>query len=66
MRIERLDHVNIVTTKLSEMATWYEEVLGLKLGPALIFRFPELGCMRVITPWFTLWVTKARQISAPK
>ncbi|WP_299637812.1 VOC family protein [uncultured Ruegeria sp.] len=32
MRIERLDHMNIVTTKLSDMVTWYEEVLGLKPG----------------------------------
>ncbi len=30
MRIERLDHVNIVTTRLPEMVTWYEEVLGFK------------------------------------
>ena len=40
MRIERLDHVNIVTTRLSEMVTWYEEVLGLKLGARPDFPFP--------------------------
>ncbi|AXT27491.1 hypothetical protein D1823_13450 [Ruegeria sp. AD91A] len=40
MRIERLDHVNIVTTKLSDMVTWYEEVLGLRLGARPDFPFP--------------------------
>lgn len=40
MRIERLDHVNIVTTRLSDMVAWYEEVLGLKPGPRPDFPFP--------------------------
>ncbi len=40
MRIERLDHVNIVTTRLPEMVTWYEEVLGLEPGARPDFPFP--------------------------
>ncbi len=40
MRIERLDHVNIVTTRLPEMVTWYENVLGLKPGARPVFPFP--------------------------
>lgn len=40
MRIERLDHVNIVTTRLPDMVAWYEEVLGLKSGARPDFPFP--------------------------
>ncbi|WP_299547436.1 VOC family protein [uncultured Tateyamaria sp.] len=37
MPIERLDHVNLCTTRLAEMIQWYEEILGLSAGarPAL-------------------------------
>ena len=38
--IERLDHVNIVTTRLPEMVTWYENVLGLEPGARPDFPFP--------------------------
>lgn len=30
--ITRLDHANIRTTKLAEMVTWYETILGMKSG----------------------------------
>ncbi|WP_170387592.1 VOC family protein [Ruegeria atlantica] len=40
MRIERLDHVNIVTTRLPDMVAWYAEVLGLKPGARPDFPFP--------------------------
>ena len=40
MGIERLDHVNVVTTRLDEMVTWYQTVLGLTLGPRPNFPFP--------------------------
>ncbi|GGX63579.1 diguanylate cyclase [Tateyamaria omphalii] len=32
MPIERLDHVNLRTTRLAEMIQWYEEILGLSAG----------------------------------
>lgn len=40
MGLEKLDHVNIVTTNLAGMVTWYETVLGLKSGPRPDFPFP--------------------------
>ncbi len=40
MAIERLDHVNVRTTQVEVLATWYEEVLGLKRGPRPDFGFP--------------------------
>ncbi|WP_170474476.1 VOC family protein [Ruegeria arenilitoris] len=40
MRIEQLDHVNIVTTRLPEMVAWYEEVLGLAPGARPDFPVP--------------------------
>jgi catechol 2,3-dioxygenase-like lactoylglutathione lyase family enzyme len=40
MGIERLDHVNIRTTRLPEMIAWYEKFLGLKSGPRPGFSFP--------------------------
>lgn len=33
MPIERLDHVNLRTARLSEMVAWYIDVLGLSEGP---------------------------------
>lgn len=32
MQVQRLDHVNVRTSRLSEMVEWYEENLGLKRG----------------------------------
>ena len=32
MPIARLDHVNVRTTRLSEMVAWYSDVLGLREG----------------------------------
>ena len=39
MPIERLDHVNLRTTRLDEMVSWYEQVVGLKTGPRPPFEF---------------------------
>ncbi|MEM7652867.1 MAG: VOC family protein [Pseudomonadota bacterium] len=39
MGLQKLDHVNIVTTRLSEMVEWYQSVLGLSLGPRPDFPF---------------------------
>lgn len=32
MGIKRLDHVNVVTARLGEMISWYQDVLGLTHG----------------------------------
>lgn len=40
MQIKMLDHVNIVTSRLEEMTSWYETVLGLTSGPRPNFPFP--------------------------
>lgn len=40
MQIKKLDHVNIVTSRLAEMTSWYENVLGLVSGPRPGFPFP--------------------------
>ena len=40
MPIERLDHVNLRTTQLDTMITWYVDVLGLENGPRPDFGFP--------------------------
>ena len=40
MGIQRLDHVNVVTTRLDEMVAWYQAVLGLTLGPRPNFPMP--------------------------
>ena len=40
MAIERLDHVNVVTTRLDEMIAWYRDVLGLTSGYRPEFPFP--------------------------
>ncbi|MEL6466243.1 MAG: VOC family protein [Pseudomonadota bacterium] len=39
MAIERLDHVNLRTTRLAEMIQWYEEILGLSAGARPAFGF---------------------------
>lgn len=40
MRIGRLDHVNLRTTRLDEMIDWYTKVLGLRPGDRPDFPFP--------------------------
>ena len=40
MGIEKLDHVNLRTTRLQEMVTWYTDVLGLISGKRPDFGFP--------------------------
>jgi catechol 2,3-dioxygenase-like lactoylglutathione lyase family enzyme len=40
MRIGRLDHVNLRTTRLDEMIAWYGDILGIKPGPRPDFAFP--------------------------
>lgn len=40
MPITAFDHVNVRTTKLDEMITWYGDVLGLYAGPRPDFPFP--------------------------
>ncbi len=40
MQIEKLDHVNLRTTRMAEMITWYVDVLGLRNGPRPDFGFP--------------------------
>ncbi|SMY06547.1 glyoxalase [Flavimaricola marinus] len=38
--IERLDHINIRTTRLDEMIAWYGKFLGMTTGPRPAFSFP--------------------------
>ena len=38
--IQRLDHVNLRTARLEEMAEWYGRVLGLVTGKRPAFPFP--------------------------
>ena len=40
MKIHRLDHVNIRTTRLEDMVDWYTNVLGLSQGFRPKFSFP--------------------------
>lgn len=40
MPINRLDHVNLRTTQLSELVAWYRDVLGLHEGWRPDFGFP--------------------------
>ncbi|RVU33768.1 glyoxalase [Hwanghaeella grinnelliae] len=39
MPIQTLDHINIRTAHLKPMIAWYQEVLGLTLGPRPNFSF---------------------------
>lgn len=39
MPLNRLDHVNLRTTRLQEMIDWYETVLGLRSGARPAFPF---------------------------
>ncbi|MET1411133.1 VOC family protein [Roseibium sp. HPY-6] len=40
MQITQLNHVNLRTTQLDAMISWYQDVLGLKSGPRPDFPFP--------------------------
>ena len=40
MQIGRLDHVNVRTAQLDAMIKWYDEILGLRMGPRPNFPFP--------------------------
>ncbi|MEY8829267.1 VOC family protein [Sedimentitalea sp. XS_ASV28] len=40
MKVLRLDHVNVRTTKLTEMVEFYEDILGLSAGARPDFPFP--------------------------
>jgi catechol 2,3-dioxygenase-like lactoylglutathione lyase family enzyme len=40
MTLHALDHVNIRTANLAAMTEWYQEILGLRLGPRPDFAFP--------------------------
>lgn len=40
MKIKKLDHVNIRTTRLDILIEWYQDVLGLRLGDRPDFPFP--------------------------
>ena len=40
MKIARLDHVNLRTTRLDTLIAWYEDILGMKSGPRPDFAFP--------------------------
>lgn len=40
MGLNRLDHVNIHTTRVEALVDWYEKVLGMKSGPRPDFSFP--------------------------
>lgn len=39
MGLERLDHVNVRTSRLQPMIDWYRDVLGLETGPRPDFAF---------------------------
>ena len=40
MKIEKLDHVNLRTTRLDELIAWYGDILGMEPGPRPDFPFP--------------------------
>lgn len=40
MQVERLDHVNLRTTRLEILVDWYANVLGLRRGKRPEFPFP--------------------------
>ena len=40
MTLQAFDHVNIVTSNLEGMISWYMDVLGLRNGPRPDFEFP--------------------------
>lgn len=40
VRMKRLDHVNVRTSRLGEMILWYGEMLGMEPGPRPDFGFP--------------------------
>ncbi|WP_269581362.1 VOC family protein [Roseibium sp. Sym1] len=40
MKIGKLDHVNLRTTQLDRMVSWYNDILGMSAGPRPDFAFP--------------------------
>ena len=40
MKIGKLDHVNLRTTRLDELIAWYGDILGMEPGPRPDFPFP--------------------------
>ena len=40
MEVQTLDHVNVRTRQLPSMIAWYEDILGLEVGPRPDFNFP--------------------------
>lgn len=40
MQIQKLDHVNLRTTRLDDMIAWYSDILGLRRGDRPDFGFP--------------------------
>jgi len=40
MKMHRLDHVNLRTSRLAEMVAFYHDLLGMKEGPRPDFNFP--------------------------
>ena len=46
MDIQRLDHVNLRTTRLDEMIEWYTTILDMPPGDRPPFSFPGAWCYR--------------------
>jgi len=46
MDIQRLDHVNLRTTRLDEMIEWYSNILDMSPGDRPPFSFPGAWCYR--------------------
>ena len=40
MEIKKLDHINVRTTELEKMISWYSDVLGMREGERPNFPFP--------------------------
>ena len=56
MQLGKLDHVNVRTTNLDAMKTWYEEILGMRSGNRPPFPFPgawmyagEHACVHLVS-----------------
>lgn len=57
--IRRLDHVNVRTARLDEMAAWYCDVLGMEVGPRPDFSFPGRWLYADGHPWIHLVGTES-------